>query len=72
MRAWFKMFICLVSIWGFIKIVPVVLNNLDSYKEVIEHSEELGIDNSTLFYSEEPLSSVAEQELKIRLNSEIE
>ena len=69
MRSWLKMFACLVAVWGFIKIIPLILENINSYQEVIERSEELGIDNSTLFYSEEPLTFTAEQELKLRLNS---
>ena len=72
MRSWFKMLACLVAVWGFIKIIPLILENINSYKAVIERSEELGIDNSTLFYSEEPLSFTAEQELKHRLNSKVE
>lgn len=66
------MIVCLVAVWGFIKITPLLLENIKSYQEVIERSEELGIDNSTLFYSEEPLTYTSEQELKLRLNSKVE
>ena len=38
----------------------------------MKNSEQLGIDNASLFYSEEPLTSKAEQELFKRLNSEFE
>lgn len=58
-----------IALGGFIKVFPLLLSRIDTYEKVIENSENLGIDNSTLFYSEEPLTSKAEQELTNRLSS---
>ena len=58
-----------MAVWGFIRIAPSLLNKLKSYQDLVQKSEELGIDNSALFYSEEPLTSIAEQELSVKLNT---
>ena len=50
-------------------LMPLILNKIPSYTDVIKKSETLGIDNAALFYSEEPLTSRAELELNERLNS---
>ena len=69
MRNWVKMILCLLIVWGFIRFAPLLLGKLKSYQNIVEKSEELGIDNSALFYSEEPLTSVAEQELAVKLSA---
>ena len=63
------MVICLLAIWGFIKVSPILLNGIKSYQEVIVNAEKLGIDNAALFYSEESHTSQAEQKLKEQLSS---
>jgi hypothetical protein len=63
MRAWLKLICCFLAIGIFVKVLPLVLNSIKSYHLVVKNSEELGIDNSALFYSEEPLTSIAENEL---------
>ncbi len=67
MKNLLKLFLCVVAIWVFVKITPVLLSRITSYQQVIQKSEILGIDNSALFYSEELLTSKAEQELNERL-----
>jgi len=59
----------MLAIWGFIIIIPLFLGRFKSYSEVIKKSEDLGIDNSALFYSDEPLTSIAEIELNERFDS---
>ncbi len=68
MKNWLKLLICVAAIWVFVKITPLLLSRINAYQQVIQKSEILGIDNSALFYSEELLTSKAEQELKERLN----
>ena len=72
MRDWIKMIVCFLAVGGFIKIFPLLSNRMDTYRMIMKNSEQLGIDNASLFYSEEPLTSKAEQELFKRLNSEFE
>ena len=72
MRNWIKMILCFLAVGGFIKIFPLLSNRIDTYRMIIKNSEQLGIDNSALFYTEEPLTLKAEQELIKRLNSEYE
>jgi hypothetical protein len=69
MKNWFKLFLYLLMIWSFVYLMPLILNKIPSYADVIQNSETLGIDNSALFYSEEPLTSSAEMELRERLFS---
>lgn len=69
MKEWFKLFFFLLLIWGFVQLVPTFLNKIPSYKDVINNSVSLDIDNAALFYTEEPLTSSAEMELSERLNS---
>jgi len=59
--------LCGLAIWGFIKIFPMILGRISVYQAVIENSENLEIDNSALFYSEESHTSVAERDLKEKL-----
>jgi hypothetical protein len=69
MRPWLKLVFYFLLVWSFIYLMPFFLNKIPSYTDVIQKSETLGIDNSALFYSEEPLTSRAELELNERLNS---
>ena len=69
MRNWLKLVFCFLMIWGFMQLMPTILNKIPAYLEVIKNSESLKIDNSSLFYSEEPLTSIAEIELNDRLIS---
>lgn len=69
MKAWFKLLFCIVLIWCFVELVPLVLNKSSSYENVIQKSESLDIDNAALFYSEEALTSDAELELRQRLST---
>ena len=69
MKPWLKLVFYLLLIWSFIYLIPLILNKIPSYTDVIQKSETLGIDNAALFYSEEPLTSMAELELNERLNS---
>ena len=62
-----KLLFCVVAIWVFVKITPLLLSGINSYQQVIQKSKILGIDNSALFYTEELLTSKAEQELNERL-----
>lgn len=70
MKNWLKLIFCMLAIWGFIIVIPKFLSQFSSYSDVIRKSEELGIDNAALFYSEEPLTSIAELELRERLISD--
>ena len=67
MRRWLKFIWYSALIAGFIFLFPKVINKVDVYEQIIENSEELEIDNSSLFYSEEMWTSKAERELKTRL-----
>ena len=69
MRPWLKLVFYLLLVWSFMYLMPLILNKIPSYADVIQNSETLGIDNSALFYSEEPLTSRAELELNERLTS---
>ena len=69
MKSWLKLICCFLAIGIFVKVLPLVLNSIKSYHLVVKNSEELGIDNSALFYSEEPLTSIAENEINENLRS---
>ena len=68
MKPIIKMLLYLVAVAAFIKFVPMLLMHSGTYVEIKTNSEKLGIDNSTLFYSEEPRTSIAEQELSVSLS----
>lgn len=70
MKAWLKLAFCLLAIWIFVVGFPLILNNISSYQELIENSENMGIDNAALFYSEEVHTSIAEKNLLESLRSE--
>ena len=59
-------------IWCFIKYSPVLIKKVKAYRQVTDYSEKMGIDNAALFYSEEPFTSQAEQELLMRLKTKKE
>lgn len=69
MKAWLKLVFCLLAIWIFVEGFPLILSNISSYQEVIENSENMGIDNAALFYSEEAYTSIAENKLYESLRS---
>jgi len=69
MKGWFKMFFCLLLIWCFVQLAPIVLTKIPTYDQLIQKSESMDIDNAALFYSEEALTSLAESELNERLGS---
>ena len=69
MKPWLKLVFYLFLVWSFMYLMPLILNKIPSYADVIQKSETLGIDNAALFYSEEPLTSRAEFELNERLTS---
>lgn len=67
MMRWLKLLLSLIAVLGFMFTFPLLLQQLDAYEQIIQHSEELEIDNSSLFYSEEMWTSRAESRLKIQL-----
>ena len=64
MRSWLKLFLSILAVYAFIIFIPKMLMNFESYSEVLKSSEKHGIDNSSIFYSEEPISYKAEKEMK--------
>lgn len=70
MKAWLKLVFCLLAIWIFVEGFPMILSHITSYQEVIVNSENMGIDNAALFYSEEAYTSIAENKLYESLRSE--
>lgn len=69
MKAWLKLVFCLLAIWIFVEGFPMILSHITSYQEVIVNSENMGIDNAALFYSEEAYTSIAENKLYESLRS---
>ena len=61
------MLCAVLVVLAFVKCFPLVLNKFKIYREITEKSTQLGIENSALFYTEEKLTSVAEQKLKRQL-----
>lgn len=68
MKNWLKLGFCLLLILGFVYFAPKALSRIPAYSELIQNSEEMGIDNTALFYSEEALTSEAEKELNDKLS----
>ena len=64
MKGWIKLALSLVAIYGFIVFTPTFLEKIKIYQNVVESSEKHGIDNNSVFYSDEPISYKAEKELK--------
>ncbi len=67
MKKWFKLMLSILVIYSFIELMPRVLENIDIYQKIQDSSASYGIDNNTIFYSEEPISYKAEQSLKDKL-----
>lgn len=68
MKKWLKLGYCLLLVIGFIYLSPKIFNRIPTYSQVIDNAEARGIDNSALFYSEEMLTSRAEEKLNEQLN----
>jgi hypothetical protein len=67
MKRYLRLLFCLIALIAFISLVPLLMKTNATYVKIQENSERMGIDNSTLFYSEEPRTSTAERVLKTRL-----
>ncbi len=67
MKKWFKLMLSILVIYSFIELMPRLLENIDIYQKIQDSSASYGIDNNTIFYSEEPISYKAEQSLKDKL-----
>ena len=67
MKRWLKLFLFVAGIWIFMEIAPRLMNSISIYQEIQENSEKLGIDNSAVFYSEEPMSYKAEEAMNQKL-----
>ena len=61
MKRWLKLFLCGIGIWVFMEIAPGMMRSIVVYQKIQENSAKMGIDNSAVFYSEEPMSYKAEQ-----------
>lgn len=70
MKAWIKLIVYLVIVAGSMVVMPWIAKQASTYREIIQRSEELEIDNATLFYSEERWTSRAEQLLNSRLKKQ--
>jgi hypothetical protein len=68
MKSWRKLILFAVAIWVFVFMIPKILNEFQVYRQFVETSHSKGIDNSALFYTEEPHALQSEQILKERLN----
>lgn len=71
MKSYFKLIMFFLAIAAFISLFPLLLECSETYTAIKQKSEALGIDNSALFYSEESMTSVAEQVLKTKLNHDV-
>jgi len=67
MKKWFKLMLSILVIYSFIEVMPRVLDKIDIYQKILDSSASYGIDNNTIFYSEEPISYKAEQALKEKI-----
>ena len=72
MVRWLRLLLSLIAVVGFMFTFPLLLKKFDAYEQLIQNSEELEIDNSSLFYSEEMWTSRAESQLKIQLGEQSE
>jgi hypothetical protein len=63
MKRWVKLFIFLAGIWAFMEVAPLVMRSFVVYQTIQENSAKMGIDNSAVFYSEEPMSYKAEKSM---------
>ncbi len=68
MKSWGRLILLVLALWAFVFVVPKILNEFEVYRQFVEISRSKGIDNSALFYSEEPHALKSEQVLKERLS----
>ena len=67
MKRYLRLLLCLIVMIAFIRLFPLLMKTNTTYVKIQKNSERMGIDNSTLFYSEEPRTSTAEETLMARL-----
>ena len=67
MKRWLKLLLSCVVVAGFMFVFPQIMEEVEMYERIIEKSEEMEIDNSSLFYSQEIWTLKAETELKAQL-----
>jgi hypothetical protein len=68
MKSWARLILLVLALWAFVFVVPKILNEIEVYRQFVEISRSKGVDNSALFYSEEPHTLKSEQELKERFS----
>ena len=69
MKRWLRLIVLTTAVWAFILIIPRILGKIEVYHQFMESSRSKGIDNSALFYSEEPHALESERILKEKLKS---
>ena len=47
----------------------MLLSKFRYYEEIVNNADSLGIDNAALFYTEDPITSIAEQKLRDKLKT---
>ena len=70
MLRWLKLFLYLLILVGFMFTFPQLMKKIEAYNQIIETSEKMEIDNSSLFYSEEIWTFKAETKLKEQLEKQ--
>lgn len=68
MNRWIKLLFSVLAIYGFMIWAPKLLTQIEIYQKIEENSERMGIDNSTIFYSDEPISYEAAEVIGEKLN----
>jgi hypothetical protein len=63
MKRWMKLFLFVMGILAFMEVAPRMMSNIGIYREIQQNSQKMGIDNSAVFYSEEPMSYKAEKHM---------
>jgi hypothetical protein len=61
MKRWLKLFLFVMGIWVFMEVAPGMMRSIVVYQKIQENSAKMGIDNSAVFYTEEPMSYKAEK-----------
>jgi hypothetical protein len=69
MKNWGRLIVLALALWGFVYVIPKVLNELAVYRQFTETSRSKGIDTRALFYSEEPHALQSERILKEKLSA---
>jgi hypothetical protein len=72
MKSWLKLFLSILVVYAFIAFMPKILLSFQSYQDILKSSEKAGIDNNSIFYSDEPISYKAEKEIKQKLEKHYE